>query len=80
MADADFAEGEVRGRGFGVEWEEKETFNTGKRVTDFYSTNFFAEINRCCYHCRCFTKSILYGAWPNSWKDKSQSQKKGHFT
>ena len=41
MADADIAEGEVRGRGIGVEWEEKEMFNTGKRVTDFYSTKFF---------------------------------------
>ena len=38
--EEDFAGGEVKGRGFGVEWEEKEMFNTGKRVTDFNSTDF----------------------------------------
>ena len=57
MADAEVAEGVITGRGYGVEWEEREKFNTGNRLL-LYA--FFAQINRCIHHCRCFcTKNGL---------------------
>ena len=69
MADAEVAEVVKRERGYGVEWEEREMFNTGKRATDYYSMHFFAQISRCMYHCRCFIKSFLYVAWPHKRED-----------
>lgn len=36
MADAEVAEVVRREIGYGVEWEVREMFNTGRRVTNYY--------------------------------------------